>query len=73
MKDLDRRVSVAPMMDYTDNRGFSRVANDLRSKKMVCTNFVTADTKLHWARSPLIRATVSRAKSLELKECEVAG
>jgi hypothetical protein len=33
MKDLDRGISVAPMMDYTDRRGFADLSTTYASPK----------------------------------------
>ena len=41
--NVNRKVSVAPMMDYMDARGFRCLTNDLRWPKMSCTSFVTAN------------------------------
>jgi hypothetical protein len=45
MKELDRRVSVAPMMDWSDARELSRGISNLRQLKIACRSFVAASTR----------------------------
>jgi hypothetical protein len=42
MKDLGRRISIAPMMDWRDGRNSRWDLNNLRSREMACSSFVAA-------------------------------
>lgn len=50
MNDLDRRVSVAPMMDWSDRPTGARRVNQLRNPKMACPHSVsTLQSRAGWA------------------------
>jgi len=42
MNNLDRRVSVAPMMDWSDSCNPRWLLNDLRFAEVACSSFVAA-------------------------------
>jgi tRNA-dihydrouridine synthase len=39
---MDRRVNVAPMMDWSDSRNFRQLLNYLRAHEIACRSFVAA-------------------------------